>query len=391
MLGRFDFNTVAMASLAVIFVVFSLSLASDGIYHQELEEFGYPVEVVDAAPSGGGDEPAGPESVLPLLASADVGAGESVFRKCSSCHDTGDANKVGPGLGGIINRAVASHPGYGYSGALQAHAAEAPEWSYEELNGFLWKPKDWVPGTSMGFAGLSSVQDRANVIAYLRTISGEPPLPTEEEIAAATATEEVAEDATAEAATDGEVPAEPGGDGSSVAGEAEVETDAAGATDATANGAVGDAGTSGAPLATDTVEGQGVPGNEVAPDSVVDPDDLQDRGLTSDDDPAAAVTPEGQVIDDAVADDAAAAGVPVAPLPGDEGGEIEAEAVEDAADPTVPVAPGTATPEVEGVIVDPDPDAAVVVVPNAGDEAAAPNAAPDADEGTVRTFRVPIE
>ena len=367
-MGRFDFNTFAMASLAVIFVVFSVSLVSDGIYHQELEEFGYPVEVVDAAPTTGEEEPAGPESVLPLLASADAAAGESAFRRCGSCHSVGEENKVGPGLGGVVNRAIAGHPGFGYSGALQAHAAEAPEWTYEELNGFLWAPKEWVPGTSMGFAGISDVQERANVIAYLRSISGDPPLPTEEEIAAATATEEVAEDA---------------------------------AADATAAGTVGDAGTEGAPLAVDAVEGQGVPGNEVAPDSPVDPDDLQDRGLTSDDDPAAAVTPSGEVIDDAIADDAAAAGVPVAPLPGDEGGEIGADAIEDAAgdgavvveepvDPTVPVAPGTAEPEVEGVIVDPDPDAAVVVTPGTGDDAAAPNATPS-DDGNVRSFTVPIE
>ena len=212
MLGRFDFNTFAMASLAVIFVVFSLSLVSDGLYHSDLEEFGYPVEVADApAPEGGEDAGPAYEPVLPLLASADQAAGEGVFRKCASCHSTGEENKVGPGLGGVVNRAIAGHPGFGYSSALSAYAAEAPAWTYEELNGFLWKPKSYVPGTSMGFAGLSSVDDRANVIAYLRTISGDPPLPTEEEIAAVTATEEVAEGevpAEGEAAAEGEAPAE---------------------------------------------------------------------------------------------------------------------------------------------------------------------------------------
>ena len=192
-----------MAFLAVVFTVFSLSLLSDGLYHSRLETFGYPVEVADAPAEGGEAAPAGPEPILPLLASADPAAGAAVFKKCASCHtnDPSGTNKTGPGLWNLIPRPVASHPGFGYSSALQAHAAEAPQgWDYEELNGFLWKPKSWVPGTSMGFAGLSKVEDRANVIAYLRTLAdSEAPLPTEEEIAAvsAPAEGEVAEGAPA--------------------------------------------------------------------------------------------------------------------------------------------------------------------------------------------------
>ena len=465
--SRFNFNTVAMASLAVIFVVFSVSLLSDILYEQHLDEFGYPVEVADAAPAETDDGPA-LDPVLPLLASADPAAGEAIFRRCASCHAVSDENKTGPGLNGIVGRAVAGHAGYGYSSAMTAHAAEAPVWSYQELNGFLWKPKSWVPGTSMGFAGLADVQERAEVIAYLRTISGDPPLPTDEEIAAATATEEVADDASAEgadgAATDGAAtdeaatdgagtPAEPGGEGSSVADEdagagdagaqdaaegvaetpaeapagAEGRAEGEAATDATAAGAVGDAGTDGAPVATDVETGQGVPGNETAADSVVDPDDLSPRDDTNDD-PAAAVLPDGTVIDDAAADDAAAAGVPVAPLGG---GEISEEAVEDAAaeagiesgtgdaTPVAPVAP--IAPEVEGVVVDPTPDRAIVVdpaapapvpepVPAPADatvvDPAAPVAAPQGESqgnadgaadgagggnGNVRTYTVPIQ
>ena len=375
-MGRFNFNTVAMASLAVIFVVFSVSLLSDVLYDQHLDEFGYPVEVVDAAPTTGEEEEVGPESVLPLLASADPGAGESIFRRCASCHAVSDENKVGPGLNGIVGREVAGHAGFGYSTALTAHAAEAPVWSYEELNGFLWDPRGWVPGTSMGFAGLDSVEDRANMIAYLRTISGDPPLPTEEEIAAATATEETAE-----------------------------------AVNASAEG---DAGGDAVPVEVEA--GQGVPGNEVAPESVVDPDDLNPRNTTNDD-PAAAVLPNGEIIDDAAADDAAAAGVPVAPLGGGEISEedveaattdgpveaegVEVEAVEGDATPVAPVVP--VEPEVEGVIVDPTPDAVIVeeapvdgtvVTPEATAPAATDDAATSGgvtDDGSVRTYAVPIE
>ena len=279
-MGRFDSNTLFMGILTVAFAIFSVSLLADGIYHTEVEEFGYPIEVVDAAPTGGGEEEATVEPVLPLLASADVSAGESVFRKCSSCHsnDPSGANKTGPGLWEVVNRPIASHPGFGYSSSLTGHAAEAPGWTYEELNGFLWKPKSWVPGTSMGFAGLSSVQDRANVIAYLRTLSeSEAPLPTEEEIAALTAEAEGAEAETAEA-TDAAVAAEDGvapdevatDDGVAAEGETEAEAPAEGgeaAVDARAEGDAGQAGTDGAPVATDTVTGQGVDGNEVEGDA----------------------------------------------------------------------------------------------------------------------------
>ena len=284
-MGRFDSNTLFMGILTVAFAIFSVSLLADTIYHSEVKEFGYPIEVVDAAPvEGGGDEGATVEPVLPLLASADPAAGEGIFRKCSSCHsnDPSGTNKVGPGLWGVVGRAVASHPGFGYSAALQGHAAEAPEWTYEELNGFLWKPKDWVPGTSMGFAGLSAAQDRADVIAYLRTLAESPaPLPTEEEIAAATAEAGEGEAETAAAETEGEAPvAEAGAEtteqtpSEAPSGEAADATqqtpDEGAATDAAVGGDTGQAGTEGAPVATDVVTGQGMPGNdfedgEVAP------------------------------------------------------------------------------------------------------------------------------
>ena len=187
-MGKPNFNTVAMAFLTVVFVVFSLSLLSDGLYHSEVEEFGYPIEVADAPAAGGEDEGPAFDPVSPILASADPSVGESVFKKCGSCHtnDPSGANKTGPGLWGVVGRAVASHEGYAYSGALEAYAAEEPEWDFEALNAFLWKPKTVVKGTSMGFAGLSSVEDRAAVIAYLNTLSDSPlPLPDPAEAQAA--------------------------------------------------------------------------------------------------------------------------------------------------------------------------------------------------------------
>jgi cytochrome c len=91
-----------------------------------------------------------------------------VFGKCKACHKLEDgANGTGPHLFGVVDRAVGSVAGYGYSGAL---GAVADVWDADHLNGFLANPKSYAPGTKMGFAGLKNVDDRANLVAYLATI-----------------------------------------------------------------------------------------------------------------------------------------------------------------------------------------------------------------------------
>ena len=103
-----------------------------------------------------------------LVAAADPAKGEKVFGKCKACHKLEDgANGTGPHLFGVVDRAVGSVVGYGYSGAL---VAVADVWDADHLNGFLANPKSYAPGTKMGFAGLKNVDDRANLVAYLATI-----------------------------------------------------------------------------------------------------------------------------------------------------------------------------------------------------------------------------
>jgi cytochrome c len=131
-----------------------------------------PKEAAAASPAadGGGDLGA-------MLASADPAAGEKIFNKCKACHtsEQGGKNKVGPNLWNIVDRPKASHEGFSYSGALSGLGGE---WTYADLNAFLTKPKDFAPGTKMTFAGLTKPEDRAEVIAYLRTLSDSPkPLP----------------------------------------------------------------------------------------------------------------------------------------------------------------------------------------------------------------------
>ncbi len=182
-MDSFEFNKYAMAILGIVFIVMSLNFVSDGIFHAvKPEQQGYVVEVAEAS-TGGDDAPAGPayDPIGTLLASADIGAGEKVAKKCAACHsfDAGGANKVGPALYDIVDRQMASVNGFSYSSALKAYGADKT-WTYAELNGFLWKPKTHVKGTSMGFAGVKKTKDRAALVAYLRSLSDSPaPLPAE--------------------------------------------------------------------------------------------------------------------------------------------------------------------------------------------------------------------
>lgn len=113
-----------------------------------------------------------------LMADADASKGKRKAIICRACHDISDkaANKVGPPLWNVVNREKAASPEYDYS---EAFAALDGVWDYESLNVFLTSPKEYAPGTKMEkFVGIPVIEDRANVIAFLRTLADEPaPLP----------------------------------------------------------------------------------------------------------------------------------------------------------------------------------------------------------------------
>ena len=144
--------------------------------HQDIEENAYPFEVAEAG--DGSSAPAvpqdtGPEPILAMLASADIDAGQALSKKCTACHSFNDGgkNKVGPNLYNIVNRGIGGVDGFKYSTALSEFGGN---WDYEQLNGFLYKPKSWVNGTKMNYAGLKKPNDRANIIAWMRTLSADP-------------------------------------------------------------------------------------------------------------------------------------------------------------------------------------------------------------------------
>jgi cytochrome c2 len=126
----------------------------------------------DAAPGDEVAEATAEEAPVEQVALAgDAAAGERVWRQCQACHQIGEGaqNRVGPQLTGIINRPKAAVDGFNYSSALAARGAEGGVWSVEELQGFLAAPREWLPGTSMAFAGVRSESDLENLITYMAT------------------------------------------------------------------------------------------------------------------------------------------------------------------------------------------------------------------------------
>ena len=107
-----------------------------------------------------------PVDLASLMALADVARGEKIFKKCASCHSANkaDGNKVGPNLAGVVGRTKASAAGFSYSDAMKAKGGS---WDRASIDQFITKPKDFVSGTKMAFAGLKKPQDRADVILFL--------------------------------------------------------------------------------------------------------------------------------------------------------------------------------------------------------------------------------
>lgn len=184
-MDSFEFNKIAGAILATALGVMALSIVSEVIFHPAgAEQPGYVVANVEAAGDDHGPSAAPAGDLPPIavrLATADLAAGERSLAKCKACHtfDEGDTRKTpGPNLWGVVGGPVAHLPGFAYSAAMMAKHDEGVTWTFENLDQFLLAPRTFIPGTAMTFAGLKRDDERTNVIAYLRTLSGSPvPLP----------------------------------------------------------------------------------------------------------------------------------------------------------------------------------------------------------------------
>ena len=199
------FNTIAGWTLFGGIV--ALGFASVSRHYFEADkphrphEMGYAIEGVEVEGTGG------PAAVpLPnLLAAADPAKGEAVFAKCKACHtiDQGGANGIGPNIFGIMGKPIGKHAaGFAYSADL---AGKGGTWDFAAMDAWLASPKKFASGTKMSFPGLSSPEDRANILVYLNAQGSNLPLPAPE----AAPAEEAADDAAAKAGDTPSGPAQP--------------------------------------------------------------------------------------------------------------------------------------------------------------------------------------
>lgn len=173
MSDELGFNKIAGAILATALAFIGIKELAHAAYHPHMPDVpAYGAETLAAAQAAAA-KGAVKEAPLPFpqpsyIAAMNADAGAKVFAKCKSCHtvNEGGANLTGPNLYGILNNKIGASSGFGYSAAFKAADLN---WGYEELDAYLTKPKAYIKGTAMSFVGLKKEDQRAAVIAYLRS------------------------------------------------------------------------------------------------------------------------------------------------------------------------------------------------------------------------------
>ena len=174
-----EVNKILASIILAIIVVVIISLIGNLIINRNFNDKDKNAYLIDTSDIDENNQVASSntskvsESISLILANASIEKGGKLFKKCSACHTytKEGANKVGPSLWNIVNRPKANVEGFGYSKDL---AEFGGKWGYEALNNFLHKPKEYIPGTKMNFSGIKKVQDRANLILFLREQSETP-------------------------------------------------------------------------------------------------------------------------------------------------------------------------------------------------------------------------
>ncbi len=173
-------NKIIVSIVLTVFLIMGINKITDVIYFAEKPaKSAYEVASVsnDSSEENSevNSEDTGSGNIIALFASTNASEGAKVFKKCAACHSiTKDgANKIGPALWGVLGRKAGSISDYKYSKAMIAHGKP---WTFEEMNGFLIKPKDWVKGTKMSYAGIKNPKERAAVILFMNQ-NADNPLP----------------------------------------------------------------------------------------------------------------------------------------------------------------------------------------------------------------------
>ena len=168
-------NKIIVSIVFAIILVLVINKITDVIFYVEKpEKSAYQVaSVTTVASTASAETSSETGNIMAIFASTSATEGAKVFKKCAACHSIaeGGKNKIGPALWGVLGRQAGSLPDYKYSKAM---AAYGKKWSFEEMNGFLIKPKDWIKGTKMSYAGLKSEKERAAVILYMNENTNSP-------------------------------------------------------------------------------------------------------------------------------------------------------------------------------------------------------------------------
>jgi cytochrome c len=181
-MDSFELNKIIGAVLGTCLILLVTSFTAQALFTPKpLAKPGFEIAAKEEAGHGaeGGAPAAAPsEPIEKLLQTASIEKGAAAAKKCGACHtfEKGGPNRIGPNLFGVVGRARATHAGFNYSAAMKDKGGE---WTIDDLNKFITNPKGFVPGTAMGFAGIPKDSERADVIAYLNSLSDSPkPLPT---------------------------------------------------------------------------------------------------------------------------------------------------------------------------------------------------------------------
>ena len=168
-------NKIIVSIVFAIILIVGINKITDVIFFVEKpENSAYQVATVTTAASTvSAETSSGTGDIMAIFASTSAAEGAKVFKQCLACHSIaeGGKNKIGPALWGVLGRQAGSLPDYKYSKAMAAHGEK---WSFEEMNGFLIKPKDWIKGTKMSYAGLKSEKERAAVILFMNENTNNP-------------------------------------------------------------------------------------------------------------------------------------------------------------------------------------------------------------------------